>query len=110
MLAAEAGMDAIKAVTLSDEAVKGLAVQAAQFSDSQNKIATTENKYHQRLIKLTDRHDKHGDYVFNFKVYVTSEINAFAMADGTIRIYSGLMEMMDDGDCFLSSAMRWDMW
>ena len=55
MLAAEAGMDAIKAVTLSDEAVKGLAVQAAQFSDSQNKIATTENKYHQRLKKLTDR-------------------------------------------------------
>lgn len=32
----------------------------------------------------------------NFKVYETPEVNAFAMANGTIRVYSGLMDLMTD--------------
>lgn len=98
ILATTAGVDAIKAVTLSDTAVRDLAAQAARLSDSQNQIAAAENKYQQRLEKLTARHGRRDDYVFNFKVYLTPEINAFAMADGTIRLYSGLMDMMDDGE------------
>jgi putative metalloprotease len=35
---------------------------------------------------------------FNYGVYLSREVNAFAMADGTIRIYSGLMDMLDDGE------------
>jgi len=35
---------------------------------------------------------------FDFKVYLSPTINAFAMADGTIRIYSGLMDMMTDAE------------
>ncbi|MEK6201770.1 MAG: M48 family metallopeptidase [Desulfobulbaceae bacterium] len=97
-LATEAGIDAVKAVRLSDETVRELAAQTAQFSDRQNKIAAHENKYSQRLKKLTDQHVKQDGLVFNFKVYEIPEINAFAMADGTIRIYSGLMDMMDDGE------------
>jgi putative metalloprotease len=31
----------------------------------------------------------------SLKVYLSPTINAFAMADGTIRIYSGLMDMLD---------------
>lgn len=98
MLAANAGMDAIKAASLSDEAVRDMAMQAALFSDSQNKIAANENKYHLRLKNLTDLYGKQDGYVFNFKVYLAPEINAFALADGTIRIYSGLMDMMEDGE------------
>jgi putative metalloprotease len=99
-LATEAGIDGIKAVALSDEAVRELAVQSAQFSDSQNKLAASENRYSQRLKKLTDQHVMQNGLVFNFKVYESPEINAFAMADGTIRFYSGLMDMMDDGELF----------
>jgi putative metalloprotease len=33
---------------------------------------------------------------FNFKVYLTREINAFAIADGSIRVFSGLMDLMND--------------
>ena len=97
-LATEAGIDAVKAVRLSDETVRELAAQTAQFSDRQNKIAAGENNYAQRLKKLTDQHVQQDGLVFNFKVYEIPEINAFAMADGTIRIYSGLMDMMDDGE------------
>ncbi|GAB6194483.1 hypothetical protein JCM39068_42370 [Desulfocastanea catecholica] len=46
----------------------------------------------QRLKKLTDQHVKQDGLVFNFKVYEIPEINAFAMADGTMCIYSGLMD------------------
>ena len=98
MLATEAGLDAIKAVTLNDEAVSSLAMEAARFSDSQNKVAPDEDGYSRRLRKLSAPYIKRDGFVFNFKVYKTPDINAFAMADGTIRIYSGLMDMMDDGE------------
>ena len=35
---------------------------------------------------------------FNYGVYVSPEVNAFAMGNGTIRIYSGLMDLLDDGE------------
>jgi putative metalloprotease len=35
---------------------------------------------------------------FNYGVYLSPEVNAFAMANGTIRVYSGLMDMLDDGE------------
>jgi len=34
----------------------------------------------------------------NFKVYQSKEVNAFAMPDGSIRIYSGLMDKMNDNE------------
>ena len=95
-LATQAGIDAIKAATLSDEDIKRLAANASKQSDSQNTIAGIVNPYGMRLEKLVgDRYNSNG-YVFDFKVYLSPRINAFAMADGTIRIYSGLMDMMSD--------------
>ncbi|SUG76253.1 Putative metalloprotease yggG [Salmonella enterica subsp. enterica] len=34
----------------------------------------------------------------NYKVYETKDVNAFAMANGCIRVYSGLMDMMTDNE------------
>ncbi len=34
----------------------------------------------------------------NFKVYLTPDINAFAMANGTIRVYSGLIDQFTDDE------------
>lgn len=36
-------------------------------------------------------------YTFRYKVYLSPTVNAFAMADGTIRIYSGLMDFWPFG-------------
>ncbi len=95
-LATQAGIDVIKAATLSDKEVKRLAADASKQSDSKNSIAGSQNSYAMRLEKLVgDKYNSNG-YVFDFKVYLSPEINAFAMADGTIRIYSGLMDMMND--------------
>lgn len=97
-LATEAGIDAIKAVTLSDKDVHELAARGASFADGKNRIAPPESSYANRLRRLVGDHIQEGGYNFNYKVYLSPEVNAFAMAGGTIRIHSKLMDMMDDGE------------
>ncbi|MEE4113785.1 MAG: M48 family metallopeptidase [Desulfobacteraceae bacterium] len=97
-LATEAGIDAYKAVTLSDQAVAELAGKSSAFMDSRHPVAPAASGYAKRLQALVgDLYEQDG-YTFNFKVYLRDEVNAFAMADGTIRIFSGLMDMLDDGE------------
>jgi putative metalloprotease len=97
-LATEAGMDAIKAVTLSDKEILEIAVQSAKYSDGKSKMAPPENKHAVRLQKLVGDYLQDENIKFNYAVYLSPEVNAFAMADGTIRIYSGLMDMLTDGE------------
>ena len=97
-LATEAGIDAVRAVTLSDGDVRILARQAAGEADRQHRIAGPGSHYGRRLERLIQGIRTNGDIQYNIKVYLADQINAFAMADGTIRIYSGLMDRMDDGE------------
>jgi putative metalloprotease len=97
-LATEAGMDAIKAATLSNVEILELALQSAKYSDGKNKVAPPENKHAARLQRLVGEYLQDGEIRFNYAVYLSPEVNAFAMADGTIRIYSGLMDMLTDGE------------
>ena len=34
----------------------------------------------------------------NYKVYMTKDVNAWAMANGCVRVYSGLMDLMNDDE------------
>ncbi len=95
-LAAKAGIDAVRAVTLDDEDVKRLSARLSKQSDRNRTVAPPENRYARRLRRLTAEHGEYQGREFDFKVYLSPMVNAFAMADGTIRIYSGLMDMMDD--------------
>ncbi|CAK8719575.1 Peptidase M48 domain-containing protein [Candidatus Electronema halotolerans] len=95
-LAVEAGVDAFRAVTLSDEQVRLYAEQAAAQADSENQIALPDNPQARRLAALLNSPLRVDGHDFDVKVYLTDDVNAFAMADGTIRIYSGLMRMMND--------------
>ncbi len=94
----DAASDAVTAITLTDEDVKNLAERAAQSSDSKHQIATTGNQYDTRLRRLVADYSERDGNTFNFRVYLTRDINAFAMADGTVRIYSGLMDLMNDDE------------
>jgi len=95
---AGAGIDAMKAATLSDTQVRQLANQAANMADSSNKVAPPDSPYGRRLYRLVGDHIEEDGRTFNYKVYLSPQVNAFAMADGTIRIYSGLMDMTSDGE------------
>jgi putative metalloprotease len=87
-----------KAASITDADIKAYYSQLSKEYDSQNKVATSGNKYGKRLIHLTRGLNSYDGQRFNYKVYLTSEVNAFAMGDGTVRIYSGLMDLMTDDE------------
>ncbi|MDZ7833813.1 MAG: M48 family metallopeptidase [Desulfobacterales bacterium] len=97
-LATEAGIDVVKAITLSDKEVMQLAEKAAVQIDQKNQIAPPESKYTKRLNRLVGEHRQEDGYTFEYKVYLSPTVNAFALGNGSIRIYSGLMDMMDDSE------------
>lgn len=98
MTATDAGMDAVKAFTLSDQDVQKIAIQSAQSFDLKHTVAQPESKYAKRLNNLVRQQFQDGSLKFNYGAYISPEVNAFAMANGTIRVYSGLMDMLDDGE------------
>jgi putative metalloprotease len=94
----EAGQDLVKAEAITDDELKGYFDQMASQMDQQNQIAPGSNPYGQRLSKMVTGLQNYDGLRLNFKVYITPQINAFAMANGTIRIYSGLMDHFSDDE------------
>jgi len=96
---ASATMSAYNAATLSDADVKAVANGACKEMDSESQIAGKSSKYTKRLNKIAKALGKeiNGTPV-SYKVYLTSDVNAWAMANGCVRVYSGLMDMMTDNE------------
>jgi putative metalloprotease len=91
---------AIKAATLSDAEVVSLANQSCAALDHSNKIAPAKSKYAKRLATALKplKMSKFNGKQLNAKVYLLSQVNAFAMDNGCIRVYSGLMDAMNDDE------------
>ena len=98
--ALDAGGDLFKAATLSPAEVKELGKATADALDAENRVAGSGSKYAKRLNKLVAGMHNEAGLQLNYKVYLTSDVNAIAIPDGSIRIYSGLMDMMDDDELF----------
>ncbi|MCZ4060273.1 M48 family metallopeptidase [Pantoea sp. LMR881] len=95
----QSGAQAYQAYTLSDDQVKQLSDQSCEQMDKENKIAPASSEYQQRLNKIAAAlGDNINGVPANYKVYETKDVNAWAMANGCIRVYSGLMDMMDDNE------------
>lgn len=93
-----AGTDLTKAATLSDGEVKQLASEASNATDNLNKVAPSSSTYAKRISKLTKGMKYEGNIAPKIKVYMVKDVNAFAMADGTVRVCSGLMDQMTDDE------------
>ncbi len=89
---------AIQAATVSDSEIQNCVHEYIAYSDRQNKTAPGSNKYSRRLARLTDGLTSVDGIPLNFKVYLTNDVNAFACADGSVRVYSGLMDRMTDDE------------
>ena len=98
LMATSAAIDAARAITLSDREVQQIAVATSAQVDRQHRIAPPEHPHARRLQRVLARSASNRDSRFTHKVYLTDEVNAFAMADGTIRIFAGLMDMLDDDE------------
>ena len=87
-----------KAATLTDSDAKALAFEASRYQDSKHQVAPATHPYAQRLSRMVRGLQQEDGLALNFKVYLTPELNAFAMADGTVRVYSGLLDKMQDDE------------
>jgi len=95
-MATNAALEGVQAVTLSDEQIKSVSRQAAEKMDSTNTVAPASNAYSQRLRRLVAPHQTVDGVTLNYAVYLADSVNAFAMPDGTVRVYSGLMDILSD--------------
>ena len=93
------GSGALQAFSLSDQQVQALSDQACNEMDSKATLAPADSAYTQRLNKIAAAlGDNINGQPVNYKVYVAKDVNAFAMANGCIRVYSGLMDLMTDNE------------
>lgn len=95
----QSGAQAFQAATLSDADVKNLSEKSCAEMDQKAQIAPADSTYGKRLAKIsTALGNNINGTPANYKVYVTKDVNAWAMANGCIRVYSGLMDMMTDNE------------
>lgn len=82
--------------SFSDADAAALAAEGIKKLDSANTIAGAKDGYALRLNRVFGKHSNENGLALNYKVYLTKDVNAFACADGSVRVYSGLMDIMDD--------------
>lgn len=87
---------AAKAVTLTDEQMREYVKEYIDWMDKHNQVCADDDPYTVRLKKLTEGLNEVEGIPLNFKVYYVIDVNAFACADGSVRIFSSLMDIMSD--------------
>ena len=88
----------VKALSFSNEDAKKLSKEGVDWMDKNNKVAGSKDPYTVRLNKLFDKHKNQDGLPLNYKVYLVTDINAFACADGSVRVFSSLMDIMTDAE------------
>ena len=89
---------AVKAATLTDADVANYVKEYINWMDQHNQVCADNNPYAIRLKKLTEGLTNVEGIPLNFKVYYVTDVNAFACADGSVRVFSSLMDIMTDDE------------
>lgn len=89
---------ALIGLTFSDADAAAVAKKTIAELDALNSVAGPEDGYTIRLNRLFGRHTSSEGVTLNYKVYLVQDINAFAAADGSVRVFAGLMNIMDDNE------------
>lgn len=87
---------AAQAVTLTDEQMAEYVKEYVEWMDKNNPVCEADNPYTVRLNSLTQGLTDADGIKLNFKVYHVIDVNAFACPDGSIRVFSSLMDIMSD--------------
>jgi metalloprotease len=88
----------ITGFTFSDEDAAKLSLEAVAKMDKDNPVATDKDPYTVRLNRVFGKHKNENGLTLNYKVYKVKDVNAFATADGSVRVFAGLMDIMDDNE------------
>ena len=86
------------AMSLSDEKMAQYVKESVDKMDTDNKVSDPDSPYTKRLNRLTEGLTEVDGIPLNFKVYEVTDVNAFACPDGSVRVFSALMDIMDDDE------------
>lgn len=89
---------AAQAATLTDDQVQAHGRRMAEQMDARAPVAPATSAHARRLAALTGSCRDDAGLRLNYKVYLSRDVNAFALPDGSIRFYSGLMDLMTDDE------------
>lgn len=89
---------AVQAVTLTDAQMAAYVKESVDWMDRNNPVLPDDSPYTQRLKRLTSGITEADGIPLNFKVYHVVDVNAFACPDGSVRVFSSLMDIMDDDE------------
>ena len=92
----DAGITAMTGLTLTDAQVVELGAKSVAQMDRDNPVADAGNAYAKRLARLSKGMEREDGLQLNFKVYLVKDVNAFAVPDGSVRVFAGLMDLMPD--------------
>lgn len=98
--ALQAGAAAMQALTISDAQIAQLCREYMVEQDKQNTVLPASNDYSKRLNRIMARFKNIGNLNLNYAVYQSKTVNAFASGDGSVRVYTGLMDVMNDDEVF----------
>lgn len=87
-----------RAMTITDEELAEAVRAEVELMDKNNKVCGANSAYAKRLKRLTTGMTSADGIPLNFKVYLTKEANAFACPDGSVRVYSALMDALTDSE------------
>lgn len=96
--ALDAAKKGVQAATLTDEQMAEYVRESVDWMDRNNPVAPEDDPYTQRLRRLTEGLTEVDGLPLNFKVYVVIDVNAFACPDGSVRVFSSLMDIMNDDE------------
>ena len=85
-------------LTLTDAQMAQYVKEYIDWMDTHNKVCPENDPYTIRLRKLTEGLTSVEGIPLNFKVYDVIDVNAFACADGSVRVFSSLMDIMSDDE------------
>lgn len=88
----------VQALSFSNDDAKKLSKESVEWMDEHNKVAGPNDPYTKRLNRLFGNHKNQDGLTLNYKVYLVSDINAFACADGSVRVFSSLMDILTDDE------------
>ncbi len=89
---------AAQAATLTDEQMAEYVKEYIDWMDENNSVLGEDDAYTVRLRKLTKGLDSVDGIPLNFEVYHVTDVNAFACPDGSVRVFSSLMDIMSDDE------------
>ena len=93
----QSGAKILQAMAITDNDILGYVTQSVAQLDAESQIVTSGN-YVTRLNKITKGLTNVDGTPLTFKVYKNDEVNAFACADGNVRVYTGLLDVMTDNE------------